>query len=197
MNPELCVVLLAGGQSRRMGRNKALIPLQGSPMIARLAGEAGRLTDQILISANDTPVYESLGLPIVPDIYSGQGPLAGLHAAMIHSERPLLLALACDLPSVKESFLRLLVRVAEGCDAVIPVTSDGRPHPLCAVYRRSCLTAIERNLQAGVNKITDALRSLNVNWLPEGPTNFRAEDIYNLNTPEDLAFFLDAPKPNI
>jgi molybdenum cofactor guanylyltransferase len=192
MNQDLCVVLLAGGQSRRMGRNKALIPLQGRPMISRLAGEAGRLTDQILISANDIPVYESLGLPIVPDIYKGQGPLAGLHAAMTHSERPLLLALACDLASVKESLLGLLVRVAEGYDAVIPVTSDGRPHPLCAVYRRSCLTAIERNLRAGVNKITDVLEnpSLHVNWLPESPTNFLATDVCNLNTPEDLACFL-------
>jgi molybdopterin-guanine dinucleotide biosynthesis protein A len=196
MNYDLCVVLLAGGQSRRMGRNKALIPLQGRPMISRLAAEAGRLTDQILISAND-PVYESLGLPIVPDIYKGQGPLAGLHAAMIHSERPLLLALACDLPSVKESFLRLLVRVAEGYDAVIPVTSDGRPHPLCAVYRRSCLAALERNLAAGINKVTEAVKSLNVNWLPESPTNFLAEDICNLNTPEDLAFFLNPPESPI
>lgn len=197
MNHDLCVVLLAGGQSLRMGRNKALIPLQGRPMISRLAGEAGRLTDQILISANDIPVYESLGLHVVPDIYKGQGPLAGLHAAMTHSERPLLLALACDLPSVKESFLRLLVRVAEGYDAVIPVTSDGRPHPLCAVYRRSCLPALERNLHAGVNKITELLKSLNVNWLPESPTNFLAEDVCNLNTPEDLAFFLATPEPNI
>src|SRR5688572_20417127 len=103
MNPDLCAVLLAGGQSRRMGRNKALIPLDGCPIITRLACEAGQLTDQIIISANDIPVYESLGLPIVPDVYQGQGPLAGLHAAMTYSERPLLLALACDLPAVKES----------------------------------------------------------------------------------------------
>jgi molybdopterin-guanine dinucleotide biosynthesis protein A len=195
MNPDLCVVLLAGGESRRMGRNKAMIPLQGRPMISRLAGEAGRLTDQILISANETQLYDSFGLPVVPDIYKGQGPLAGLHAAMSHSERPLLLALACDLPAVTEPFLRLLVRVAEGYDAVIPVTSDGRPHPLCAVYRRSCLIAIERNLHAGVNKITNVLKnsSLNINWLPEGPKNFLVQDVCNLNTPEDLALFLASP----
>ena len=180
-----------------MGRNKALIPLDGCPLITRLTGEAGQLTDQIIISANDIPVYASLGLPIVPDIYHGQGPLAGLHAAMTYSERPLLLALACDLPSVKQSFLRLLVRLAEGYDAVIPVTSDGRPHPLCAVYRRSCLTALERNLQAGRNKITDVLKSLNVHWLPEGPATFFAEDVYNLNTPEDLASFLGSHAHNI
>jgi molybdopterin-guanine dinucleotide biosynthesis protein A len=162
-------------------------------MISRLAGEAGRLTDQILISANDIPLYESLGLPIVPDIYKGQGPLAGLHAAMLHSERPLLLALACDLAAVKESLLRLLVRGAEGYDAVIPVTSDGRPHPLCAVYRRSCLPRIERNLNIGMNKITGVLESLNVNWLPESPATFRAGEVCNLNTPEDLALFLSLP----
>jgi molybdopterin-guanine dinucleotide biosynthesis protein A len=180
-----------------MGRNKALIPLQGRTMISRLAGEAGRLTDQILISANNIPDYESLGLPIVPDVYKGQGPLAGLHAAMTYSERPLLLALACDLPSVKESFLRLLVRVAEGYDAVIPVTADGLPHPLCAVYRRSCLTALERNLEAGVNKITEVLKSLSVKWLPESPANFLAQDVCNLNTPEDLASYLGGLEPNI
>lgn len=171
-----------------MGRNKALLLLDERPLILRAIDQARLLTDEIWISANDTSTCQFLEFPVVPDLYPGQGPLAGLHAVMLRTTRSLLLVLACDLPSLREPLLMRLVQYAEGYDAVIPRSSDGGLHPLCAVYRRSCLAAIEQNLSQGTNKVTDIFlnESLRVKWLTGAEGHFRDEELYNLNSPQDL-----------
>ena len=186
--PDLSAVILAGGQSRRMGRNKALLAVDGMPLIQKLAHELELLTDQIFISANDPVPFAFLRLPVIADLYPGRGPLGGLHSAILRSNRPMMLLLACDLPGVQEPFLRRLVAAIKEYDAVIPQTSDSRVHPLCAVYRRSCLPAIEQNLKAGRNKMTAIFDSglLKVRYLSAGKGSFRDEDLCNLNSPLDL-----------
>src|SRR5262245_23446477 len=187
-NSDLCAVILAGGQSRRMGRNKALIQVESSPLIARLAEQALRLTNQVFVSSNDTGLYDFLGLPALPDLYPGQGPLAGLHAAFKNTDRPLVLLLACDLPALHEVMLRRLLDFSEGHDVVIPRTTDGRLHPLCAVYRRTCLDILEQNLRRGINKMTELFRdgSLRIKFVDGSDGRFEDADLRNLNTPEDL-----------
>src|SRR6266540_1117046 len=159
LNADLGAVILAGGISSRMGCNKALLPVGGVPSIQRLTHLLLPLTDQVFISANDPAPYAFLGLPVIPDIHAGQGPLAGLHAAMVRCDRPIMLLLACDLPCVKEPLLRKLIAEIDEQDAVIPMTSDSRVHPLCAVYRRTCFPLIERNLIEGKNKMTDVFQA--------------------------------------
>lgn len=187
--PELCVAILAGGQSRRMGFNKALVQVDGRPLIQKLADHALLLSDQVLICANDPEAYTFLKLPVVCDVFPGQGPLAGLHAALAHTERPLLLLLACDLPNAVDELWRRLVACAEGYDAVIPKTSDGRVHPLSAVYRRTCLPVAEANLRRGINKVVDLFgdSALRAKWLSANEGHFHDSQFDNLNTPEDLA----------
>jgi molybdenum cofactor guanylyltransferase len=187
-NAGLCALILAGGQSRRMGCNKALILVEGRPMIARLAEQALRLTNQVFVSSNEAGVYDFLGLPALPDLYPGQGPLAGLHAAFMGTDRPLVLLLACDLPALHDVMLRRLLELSEGHDAVIPRTTDGRLHPLCAIYRRTCLISLEQNLGRGINKMTELFRdgSLRVKFVDGCDGLFDDSDLRNLNTPEDL-----------
>ncbi|PYV16813.1 MAG: molybdenum cofactor guanylyltransferase [Acidobacteria bacterium] len=188
-HPDLCAVVLAGGKSRRMGTNKAFILVAGAPIISRLIDEARLLTDEVRISANDPAPYEPFGVPVISDIHPGHGPLAGLHAAFASTRRRLVLLLACDLPHARAAWLEQLVALADPWDAVIPRTSDGRVHPLCAVYKRTCLPALERNLRAGVNKMTSVFddSSLRVLWLECRAGGFRDTDLANINTPEDLA----------
>ena len=189
VTPELCVAILAGGQSRRMGFNKALVQVSGRPLIENLADHARLLSNQILICTNDPESYAFLKLPVVCDVFPGQGPLAGLHAALAHTQRPLVLLLACDLPNADDTLWSRLVACAEGYDAVIPRTSDGRVHPLTAVYRQTCLPVAEANLRCGINKVIDLFRSspLRVNWLNATEGRFHDSQFDNLNTPEDLA----------
>jgi molybdopterin-guanine dinucleotide biosynthesis protein A len=186
---DLCAVILAGGQSRRMGFNKALLPIQGRPLIQFILERVRPLTDQVLVSANDPGPFEFLRLPVVADVFEGQGPLAGLHAAMLHSARLQFLLLACDLPNLHEAMLHRLAASVGDFDAVVPRTSDGAIHPLCAVYRRTCLPVIETNLRRGMNKVADVLLSPHLRVKRLGPEEgeFSDLDLTNLNTPSDLA----------
>ena len=185
---DISVVILAGGQSRRMGSNKALLKVNGRPLIQILSDRMRRLTDRILISANDPESYSFLDIPVVPDHFTGHGPLAGLHAAMRYQENSLYVLLACDLPNLPISLLKKMISLSEGFDAAIPRNSDGLAHPLCAVYRRTCLPYIEQALNRGEKKFIEIFLQdiLSVKWISpeEGPYN--ETDLANINTPEDL-----------
>lgn len=179
-----------------MGRDKALVEIRGQTMIVRAAAELASLTDEVVISASEPVRYESLGYPVIRDIYPGQGPLAGLHAAMAHTQRPLLLLLACDLPRVRSGFLSRLIELSDGFDAVLPRSGDGGVHPLCAVYRRTTLPYIEAALIQQMNKMTAFLENspLKVRWPRSEEGFFEDEDLVNLNSPKDLDDYLAAPK---
>jgi molybdopterin-guanine dinucleotide biosynthesis protein A len=193
---DLCAIVLAGGKSRRMGSNKALLDFGGRPLISVLIDRILPITDQILISSNDPHCYKFLNFPVIQDRYPGHGPLAGLHAAMLSSDSSLFIVLACDLPNLEAPLLRNLISLAEGYDAAIPRTSGGLAHPLCAVYRRTCLPAVENALLRGVNKVVEIMleSALSIKWVSPEEGRFRDEDLANINTPEDLRKFrMNAP----
>ncbi len=191
MRSDLCAVVLAGGRSRRMGFDKALLRIGDRPVIQRIVECALALTDQVVISSNDTSSYQFLGRPVIEDVFTAQGPLAGLHAAMVQSSQSLFLLLACDMPNLHQKLLRTLVEAAEGFDAVLPRSADGGIHPLCAVYRKTCRPVIERNLRQKANKVTDIFvaSALQVRFLEGEEGGFSDWDLVNLNSPEDLSAY--------
>jgi molybdopterin-guanine dinucleotide biosynthesis protein A len=195
---DVCAVILAGGRSRRMGFNKALLDVGGRPMISVLIDRVRPLTDQILISSNDYASYRFLNFPVVPDRFLGCGPLAGFHAAMLWYTCSLYIMLACDLPNLQAPLLSGLISLAQGFDAVIPRTKDGFAHPLCAVYRRTCLPSIEQALQRGTKKVVETFLNdtLSIRWVSpeEGP--YTDADLANINTPEDLQRLKFSPPGN-
>jgi molybdopterin-guanine dinucleotide biosynthesis protein A len=189
MSADVCAVILAGGQSRRMGFNKALLDVGGRPLICVLIDRIRPVTDQILISSNDRSSYRFLNFPVVPDHFKGHGPLGGFHAAMLRHICSLYVVLACDLPNLNPALLRNLISFAEGFDAAIPRTRDGLPHPLCAVYRRTCFPSVEKALRRGANKVIETFLddSLSIRWVDPEEGQFDDVDLANINTPEDLA----------
>ena len=195
--PELAATLLAGGRSRRMGRNKALLQVEGKTVLQLLANRLSELTDQVFVSAPDPSEYAFLNLVTVRDVYPGHGPLAGLHAALLSTSRRWVLVLACDLPGVSAVLLRQLVDSAEGHDAVIPATRDGLLHPACAVYSRNCLPIVEENLRLNKNRMLclaeDPRMRVRI-WRP--PEEACAEiQLFDVNSPTDFTEFLDRSKP--
>jgi molybdenum cofactor guanylyltransferase len=172
-----------------MGFNKALLKVGGQPLIQILVNRIRPLTDRILISSNDGSAYKFLDIPVIPDHFSGHGPLAGIHAAMLWDMSPLFLVLACDLPNLQESFLSNLISLTTGFDAAIPRTRDGLAHPLCAVYRRTCLSSMEHALERGANKVIENFldSSLSIKWVDPDEGHFEDADLANINTPEDLS----------
>jgi len=188
----LTLVVQAGGESRRMGSDKALAPFLGQPLIQRVLGRVAHLADEIIVTTNNPPAYRFLGLPLVADLLPGRGALGGLYTALSAAAHPLVGVVACDMPFVSPGLLeierdRLL---SADCDAVIPLTSGGT-EPFHAAYRReACLPAVERAIQADKWRVDS--------WFSEVSMCFLAEDeirrydpdglaFWNVNTPEDLA----------
>ncbi len=191
---KLCGVILAGGNSLRMGRDKAMIEVEGSPLIERQARLLRGRVAELLISSNEPEAYAFLGLPAIRDLYPRAGPLAGLHAAMLHSHLELFLVVACDMPRISHALLDSLIQGADGYDAVVPESSDGMTHPLCAAYRRTCLSVIQGNLQRGLYRFQALLdgQSLRVRRLRPADGGFRDADLINLNVPADLSGYLSS-----
>jgi molybdenum cofactor guanylyltransferase len=174
--------VLAGGRSSRMGRDKALMEMEGIRLVSRAAKVVAAAAGTATV-IGDREKYGGLGYPVKPDIFRGCGPLAGIHAALAISRADWNLVLACDMPEVESAFLDQLLERAEhaGNDCLLPAGESGRPEPLCGVYHRRILPAIQQALEGGVRKMMDGLVGLRVEVFPvTGPGPFR-----NINTPAD------------
>jgi molybdenum cofactor guanylyltransferase len=174
--------VLVGGRSSRMGRDKALLPRHGKPMaawVARVVAEAaGSAT---LVGAPER--YAALGCTVIPDLFPGEGPLGGIITALRHSPAEWNLIVACDMPEIDAALLARLLRMAveSGVDTLLPVSAEGRPQPLCAVYRRTSLGPLEAVFSDGVRKVTAALETVRTLRLPVDEVS----QFQNVNTPED------------
>ena len=180
--------VVAGGESQRMGRDKALLPWGGKDLLdhalARLRAVAGDV--RILCGAERR--YLERGLPVEPDVTSGAGPLGGILTGLAAAPGRPGLFLAVDLPQVPVALLAHLVERAEGWDAVVPVSPRG-PEPLCAVYGPGCREPIRRRVAAGDFKMTAFWPEVRVLHLdPDELASFGdpAFLFRNLNTPGDL-----------
>ena len=190
--------LLAGGRSSRMGTDKALLDFGGITLIERALTVLRAACPAVTIVCEDARF--SAYATVVEDVYSGCGPLAGIHAALLHSSAELNLVLAVDMPYVSESLLRFLFATAEQSDAVVTVPHTGRGfQPLCAVYRRPFAAAAEQALRAGQNKV-DALFSKISTRMVEASeleaAGFSDRVFVNLNTPADLRAILPGSVPS-
>jgi molybdopterin-guanine dinucleotide biosynthesis protein A len=154
-------VILAGGKSRRMGHNKALLDFGGEKLIQRVHRILKGAFDEVLISASNTETYEFLGSSVIPDIYDEGGSLAGIHASLLRSQSESCFFAACDMPFVSVELVRYLSRFADDYDLVIPMSRNGL-EPLHAFYSRSCLPLIEEQLEAGNLKVIDFFDKINV-----------------------------------
>ena len=179
--------VLAGGQSSRMGRNKAFLKLDGRTLLAR-ALELVRAvaTETYIVGPRDE--FADFAA-VIEDVYPGHGPLGGIHAALCATRTQLNLVLAVDTPFVTLAFLRHLVETAQAGTAQVTVPrAGGRFHPLCAVYRRGFREAAERALQAGRNKVDALFAEVEVRVIEEAELArlaFEAQMFDNLNSPTE------------
>src|SRR5712692_7593153 len=173
------LLVLAGGQSRRMGRPKATLPVAGGTLIEWMLDRLAPGFDEVLVSvAGPDTELPPLRARVVEDRLPGAGPLAGIEAGLGRARFETLFAVACDMPFVSLELARKIVRAAPRHDAAVP-RLDGRPEPACAAYRRSARSAIESALRQGRLRAAEVLRDLDVRWLDDlDPAAFK-----NINTP--------------
>jgi molybdenum cofactor guanylyltransferase len=181
--------ILAGGASRRMGRDKALLLLDGSSMLERVFESMAPLTPRIRIMGRSLGLETRQGLiPAVPDRRPGLGPLSGIHTALLTASAEWVLVVACDLPFVTTRFLRALVAArSPQVEAVAPRPASGTV-PVCALYRTSCVPALEERLRIGRLGARDFVDSLSARFFDEAEISRIDPDgrcLLNVNTPED------------
>jgi molybdopterin-guanine dinucleotide biosynthesis protein A len=185
------VILLAGGQSSRMGTNKALLSLGGKKNVERIVDELSKVSSLStpLIVTNQPDVYSWLELPMTSDVFPGQGPLAGIHAGMLASDHKVNLVVACDMPFVSSSLARWLLEQAGNYDATVPRITPNVLHPLFAVYfTETCLPVVEACLQGGQLRVTDMLSKLGVNYVNPVEDGLAIDvnlAFYNMNHPHE------------
>jgi molybdopterin-guanine dinucleotide biosynthesis protein A len=179
-------VVLCGGESRRMGRNKALLELQGQPVIALVLDRLGKLCDELIVAANDVDTYADLPARIVPDIFPVKGPLSGIHAGLSAVGHDIAIVVGCDMPFLSLPLLRYMALVAPGHDVVVPYL-NGEYEPLHAIYRRTCIEPIERLLSQGSRRVIALYEFVRVREVTQNEVDLfdGARSFFNINTPED------------
>jgi len=182
-------VIQAGGKSTRMGGHpKALIELGGKRIIERIVEVLAAVLPDLLIVTNTPDLYESLNLPMVPDVFPAHGSLGGIYSGL-RAVREVAFTVACDMPFLHPDVVRLVVSRAETADVVIPRVGD-QLETMHALYRKACLPHMEALLAAKQFKIVGFFDKVRVSEIPEAEVaRYRAPEIcfMNVNTPEELA----------
>ena len=188
--------VLAGGASKRMGRDKALLPHGGATLVEHIAKIVKEVAGSVTL-IGDSGHLAHLGLPVVADDRPGLGPAGGVYTALLISETDWNLVVACDMPAVSVEPLRAILRRAAIAGqnepnaphdlaplCVAALGPGGEPEPLCAVYHRACLPALARAIQDKRLKMRDFLKEIRAAVVPlNGPV------LSNVNTPDEWAAF--------
>ncbi len=187
----LTLVIQAGGESRRIGQDKALLPFLGQPLILRPLNRLARLAEEVLVTSNQPEQYRFLGLNPIPDLMPGAGALGGLYTALSAAGHPYVAVVACDMPFASVALLAYeLATLRElGVDAIIPRTPAGT-EPFHAIYRReTCLPHVQAALEAGKRRVDAWFGQVNIRYLdveeiqPYDPDGLA---FLNINTLEEL-----------
>lgn len=195
IDSEITAVILAGGQSRRMGRDKAVEPFAGEPLIRGVIRRASQAVSAHHVVVVVADLARAAGLPLdddhrtAVDVFPDCGSLGGIYTGLNAASTDWSLVTACDMPFLSAPLLAHMAELRDGVDAVVPVV-DGRPEPTHALYSRRCLPAIEKRLRAGQLKISGFFDDVSVHYVPENDVrNFDLDllSFFNINRPEDLA----------
>lgn len=185
--PHTTGVILAGGESRRMGSDKSLLALSGERFIERSYQLMASLFSEVLIVTNSPDLYADIPCRKVPDVYRGKGALAGIHAGLHHASQSQIFVVACDMPYLQPELIRHICQENSAAEVYIPRSSHSL-EPLHACYRKSCLPAMEEVLDNDGRRIIEFFPAVNVVEIPE--QNWKRFDpqglsFHNINTPQD------------
>jgi molybdopterin-guanine dinucleotide biosynthesis protein A len=195
VEPSISAVVLAGGQSKRLGQDKSLLVVDGQPLITRTVARLEALSDDLIVVTNSPDRYEPQALPVrfVPDERRGVGALMGVYSGLRAARYSHALVVACDMPFLNASLLRYMLSLvipqppAEHPDVIIP-RIDGLLEPLHAVYNKACLPVMERLLEKGCRKIIAFFPDVQVRYVEDHEIDkfdpLRLSFV-NVNTQED------------
>lgn len=178
-------VILAGGGSRRMGRDKSMLSIGSRPMIAHIAEQLAFFPER-LVGANDREKYAFLGLEVVPDEMPGVGPLMGIISCVARASYELSFVTGCDIPVLDRAFILRLLANATGNDIVMAQLPDGRVEPLLAVYRKTVVPVARELVARSRRRIVELFDHLKVHFEPAETLDWYR----NLNTMREYHQFI-------
>jgi molybdopterin-guanine dinucleotide biosynthesis protein A len=169
--------------------DKAFLPLDGQPMVARAVGKLSTLSDDLVVVTNAPERYQRLGLPVrlVPDLQPGAGSLMGVYSGLRVVRHSHALLVACDMPFLNLALLEYMLSLISDHDVIIPRVGE-LLEPLHAIYSRACLPHMARLLDTGQRKISACLSEVRVRYVEEDEIRgFDPQHLsfMNVNTPAD------------
>ena len=176
----ITVAVQAGGRSSRMGRDKALIPLGGIPLIEHVLQRVEGLGEEVLITTNRPDDYAFVGKRMVEDPQPGAGALHGLLTALEAARGQRVLLVGCDMPFVSRSLLEHMLAIATDAEVVIPRRGE-KLQPLHAIYAKSCAGPVSQALEAGEKRM--------ISFFPRIQTRIVEQETLDRYDPEGLSFF--------
>ena len=181
----MTAVILAGGKSRRMGRDKLALELDGETLLARAVRRFGEAFDRVVVSVGEKDAH-GVSAECVKDIYAGCGPMAGLHAALKHCGEDVFLT-AADMPFAEPGEAKLIAELCGDADACMMTDENGRLEPLFSFYRVSALPAAEKALREGRRSMRELFAELRIKTV--GPKElgeaWSGMMLVNVNDPSD------------
>jgi len=178
-----------------MGRDKAFLLFQGKPLIQQAVTLASHFAKDIrIIGTPEKSELGKLGIQVISDLVSPNGPISGIVTALRSTSNFLNLIVACDMPRIPVSFIELLFENADGADAVLFKSNSGQVEPLCALYTTNCLPLFNLNFRLEKYGIPDSLKELCVNHISEEDLwsrGLQADIFRSINTPKDFAELLN------
>jgi len=181
-------VVLAGGKSTRYGTNKAFAEIQGIRLVERTIRVMGSVFERLLIVTNTPDEFAYLDLPMVEDLIKGFGPLGGIYTGLEAIDDEAGFFVACDMPFLRENFLRHMVSLRGDHDAVVPRVR-WMVEPLHALYAKKCLPAIRESIHSREYQILKFFQKIKVRYVEEEEIRRIDPDLksfFNINRPEDL-----------
>jgi molybdopterin-guanine dinucleotide biosynthesis protein A len=184
---QFTAIILAGGKSNRMGRDKALLPIRGSTLIESIINQIKDLFSEIIVSVSEKDKYEFLNYRVITDERQGEGPLVAILSCLRASKNRINFVTACDTPDMDINFLKKLLYEGETFDIVVPKYKNGKYEALLAVYTKNIIPVIEEELQRKSRKISPIFSRCKTKYVEMDNEKWYK----NLNTAEDYSCYIE------
>jgi molybdopterin-guanine dinucleotide biosynthesis protein A len=185
--PKRAALILAGGKSSRLGRDKAQLPLGNTTVIEFLIARLRQACEEVIVVTRPEQPYPNIGARVVFDVMPGKFSLGGLYSGLLQSPAQANFVCACDMPLILPPLVAKLFERLEDFDVVVP-RRDGQVEPLCAVYTKVCLPVIHARLLAGDLRMSGWLESVRTRFVEKDELrelDARLQSFFNLNTEAD------------
>ena len=180
-------IVLAGGQSRRMGIDKSMMMLNGKSLVEYSIDALKPLCNKVVISSNKF-IYDFTGCEVWPDALPGQAPIIGIYSCLKRSETDINIILSCDMPLISTMILEYLLSNSEIHDITAPVHGDDFIEPLCGIYRKSSMVILKEFFDNGNFSLKDCIMAASHRLMPiDFQLPFFSQNLFsNINTPDDF-----------